>query len=98
MIRRFMVAAALIAACAVAPANACMRDRTPAKLVLIDQSLEKSRLPPGKVAEVKELRTQAAGLSMERKYREAENAANSALRILKVKWQEPKTSGPPTRC
>jgi hypothetical protein len=98
MIRRLLVAAVLIGAFAATPANACMRDRTPSKLVLVDQSLEKTKLSADKIAEVKELRTKASGLSMERKYREAENAADSALRILKVKWQEPKTSGPPTRC
>jgi hypothetical protein len=75
-----------------------MRDRTPAKLVLVDKSLEKTKLSAAKAAEVKDLRTKAAVLSMERKYREAENFADSALRILKVKWQEPKPTGPIPRC
>ncbi len=97
MIRRLLVATALIGVLA-APAKACMRDRTPSKLVLVDQSLEKTKLKADKIAEVKALRTKASGLSMERKYREAESAADDALRILKVKWQEPQTSGPPTRC
>jgi hypothetical protein len=98
MIRHSLVAAALIGVFAAAPANACMRNRTPAKLALVDQSLEKTKLKADKIAEVKELRIRASALSMERKYREAEDAADSALRILKVRWQEPKTSGPPTRC
>jgi hypothetical protein len=98
MIRHLLVATALIGAFAAVPANACMRDRTPDKLVLVDQSLEKTRLTAEKIAEVKELRTRASALSMERKYREAENAADSALRILKVKWQEPKVTGPIPRC
>jgi len=98
MIRHLLVAAALIGAFA-APANACMRDRAPAKLVMVDQALEKNaNLKAEKIAEVKDLRAKASALSMEKKYREAENAADSALRILKVKWHEPKTSGPPTRC
>jgi hypothetical protein len=92
------LAVALLALAFAAPAHACMRDRTPAKLVLVDQALEKNTLSAEKAAEVKELRTRASMLSMERKYREAESAANSALRILKVKWQEPKVTGPLTRC
>jgi hypothetical protein len=98
MIRRFLVAAALTGAFAAAPANACMRDRTPSKLMLVDRSLEKTKLGPEKIAEVKDLRTRASGLSIERKYREAERAADEALRILKVKWQEPKVTGPIPRC
>ena len=92
------LAVALLALAFAAPSHACMRDRTPAKLVLVDQTLEKKTLSAAKVAEVKELRTKASALSMERKYREAESAADSALRILKVKWQEPPVTGPVTRC
>ena len=92
------LAVVLLALAFTAPAHACLRDRTPAKLVLVDQSLEKAKLSAEQTAQVKELRTKASALSMERKYREAENAADSALRILKVKWQEPKVTGPVTRC
>jgi hypothetical protein len=97
MIRRSLAALALIALVA-APAEACMRNRTPAKLALIDKSLENAKLGAEQAAEVKELRTKAAALGMERKYREAERAANDALRILKVKWQEPPVKGPISRC
>jgi hypothetical protein len=92
------LAIALLALAFAAPAQACMRDRTPAKLVLVDQALEKAKLSAAQVAEVKELRTKASSLSLERKYREAESAADSALRILKVKWQEPPVTGPVARC
>jgi hypothetical protein len=98
MARRFL-AVALLGACALAtPAQACMRDHTPAKLVLIDKALEKKRLSAGKAAEVKELRSKASLASMERRYAEARNAADSALHILKVKWQEPRPTGPISRC
>jgi hypothetical protein len=92
------LAVALVALAFTVPAEACMRDRTPAKLVLVDQALEKTKLGDAKVAEVKELRAKASALSMERKYREAENAADRALRILAVKWQEPPVTGPVSRC
>jgi hypothetical protein len=92
------LAVALFALALAAPAQACIRDRAPAKLVLVDRALAKAKLSAEKMAAVKELRTKASALSMERKYREAESAADSALRILKVKWHEPKVTGPVTRC
>jgi hypothetical protein len=92
------LAVAFFALASVAPAQACMRDRAPAKLVLVDQALEKAKPGAAKVAEVKELRSKSSALSMARKYRAAENAADDALRTLKVKWQEPKQTGPLTRC
>jgi hypothetical protein len=100
MIRRSLAAIAHLGACALmaSPADACMRHRTPGKLVLIDQSLEKADLSAELAAEVRELRNRAAALSMGRDYRRAERVADSALRILKVKWQEPKPTGPLARC
>ena len=98
MIARSLAAVLLGTLAFTAPADACMRNRTPAKLVLVDQALEKNALSAAKAAEVRELRSRASTLSMERKYHEAESAADSALRILKVKWQEPRVTGPISRC
>jgi hypothetical protein len=92
------LAVALIALAFTAPAHACMRNHTPAKLVLIDEALEKAKLSAAKAAEVRDLRSKASTLSMDRKYHDAGIVADSALRILKVKWQEPPVTGPIPRC
>lgn len=100
MARSLLVALAFVGCLALTAtsANACMRDRTPDKLVLIDKTLETKALSAVEIAQVRDLRTKASTLSVARKYREAENAADAALRILAVTWEEPKPAGPPTRC
>jgi hypothetical protein len=81
-----------------APAAACMRNRTPAKLLLIDEALGKKALNAETIAKVKDLRAKASDLSIARKYHNAEAAADEALKILAVKWQEPPITGPIPRC
>jgi hypothetical protein len=81
-----------------APASACMRNRTPAKLVLVDEALGKKKLNAETIAKVKDLRAKASDLSIARKYSDAEAAADQALKILAVKWQEPPITGPIPRC
>jgi hypothetical protein len=79
-------------------ASACMAARHPSgKLVAIDEALPTAKIAADKLAEVKELRQKAYGLTMAGKFVEAHDAANSALKILGVEWK-PELGGPPTRC
>jgi hypothetical protein len=79
-------------------ASACMAARHPSgKLVAIDEALPRAKIAADKLAEVKELRQKAYGLTMAGKFAEAHDAANSALKILGVE-PKPELGGPPTRC
>ena len=79
-------------------AVACMGANHPSgKLVAIDEALPTTKIAASKLAEVKELRQKAYGLTMAGKFTEAHEAANSALKILGVEWK-PELRGPPTRC
>ncbi len=79
-------------------ALACTGARHPSgKLVAIDEALPRTKIAADKLAEAKELRQKAYGLTMAGKFAEAHDAANSALQILGVEWK-PELSGPPTRC
>jgi hypothetical protein len=54
------------------------------KLVAIDEALPTTKIAESKLAEVKELRQKAYGLTVAGKFAEAHEAANSALKILGV--------------
>ena len=77
---------------------ACMGARHPSgKLIAIDEALPTARIAPTKLAEVRELRQKAYGLTAAGKLAEAHDVADRALQILGVEWK-PELGGPPTRC
>jgi hypothetical protein len=79
-------------------ALACTGTNHPSgKLVAIDEALPTTKIAESKLAEVRELRQKAYGLTVAGKFAEAHEAANSALKILGVEWK-PELRGPPTRC
>ena len=77
---------------------ACMGARHPSgKLIAIDEALPTARIAPTKLAEVRDLRQKAYGLTAAGKLAEAHDVADRALQILGVEWK-PELGGPPTRC
>jgi hypothetical protein len=86
---------------AFAPARqslACIGIRHPSgKLVAIDEALPAAKIAPAKLAEVRELRQKAYGLTATGKFAEAHEAADRALQILGVEWK-PELGGPLARC
>ena len=77
---------------------ACMGARHPSgKLIAIDEALPTARIAPTKLAEVRELRQKAYGLTAAGKLAEAHDVADRALQMLGVEWK-PELGGPPTRC
>src|SRR5262245_51068787 len=76
---------------------ACMGARHPSgKLIAIDEALP-TAIVPAKLAEVRELRQKAYGLTAAGKLAEAHDVADRALQMLGVEWK-PELGGPPTRC
>jgi len=77
---------------------ACMGARHPSgKLIAIDEALPTARITPTKLAEVRELRQKAYGLTAAGKLAEAHDVADRALQMLGVEWK-PELGGPSTRC
>src|SRR5262249_47933841 len=77
---------------------ACMGARHPSgKLIAIDEALPTARIASAKLAEVRELRQKAYGLTASGKLAEAHDVADRALQILGVEWKA-ELGGPPTRC
>jgi hypothetical protein len=90
-----------ILAVAIAPGRhslACVGIRHPSgKLVAIDEALPTAKIASARLAEVRELRQKAYGLTAAGRFAEAHEAADRAMQILGVEWK-PELGGPPTRC